>query len=139
MQCELGKATSLHLERLFIWVEQNAKGQGSLEKDIAKDVDRLKKILSTSYCNIEKEAAKEELEYYFEELEFLEDNKELYEISRIFLQIPWKYSGGMLVGKEYAQTKDFLKWAGYKPKKWASIIQSMAAVWINNIPKKSKS
>lgn len=124
---------------MFIWAKENGAGQGSLEEDIAKEVDRLKKVLFTSYCNIEKQNAKEELEYYYEELEFLEDDKELYEISRIFLQIPWKYSGGMIVGKEYESTKDFLKWAGYKPKKWTSIIQAMATVWISNIPKKGKS
>ena len=123
---------------MFVWARENGSGQGSLDQDISKDVERLKKTISTSFIKEEVETAKEDLAYYYDALEFLEDDKELFEISRIFLQTDWKYSGGIVVGKEFESTKSYLKWNGFKPKDWLPVMHSMANEWIKHIPKKKK-
>lgn len=71
------------------------------------------------------------------EIIFLDDDVELYTISRIFLQIPWEYGFSGPVGKKYEAIKDFLKWNGYEVKKWTSIVLQMAIVWISNQNTKS--
>lgn len=64
---------------------------------------------------------------------FYDDDIELYNLTRVFLQIPFEYGGmGGAVGKKYEATKDFLKWNGFKVKEWTQVILQMANVWINS-------
>jgi len=67
---------------------------------------------------------------------FLDDDKKYRDITYIFKQTPFTYTMGQAVGKDYQIAKDFLKYNGYKPKKWLSLIISMSNTWLNNIPKK---
>ncbi len=69
----------------------------------------------------------------------MEDDKELFILSHIFLQIPWEYDGmGNIIGKKYDAIKDYLKWNGFKPKEYTNIVLRMGQIWVNNIPKKEK-
>lgn len=65
---------------------------------------------------------------------FYDDDIELYNLTRVFLQIPFEYSGmGGAVGKKYEAVKDFLKWNNFNVKEWTPIILQMGSVWINEV------
>lgn len=65
-----------------------------------------------------------------DEPEWLDDDKELYKISTIFMQIPFEYGGmGSVVGKQYLPTKDFLEWNDLDVSYWTPIILLMGRVW----------
>ena len=46
--------------------------------------------------------------------------------------IPWKYSGGFLIGKEYEPLKDLLKMNDYDLKTMIPIFLQMTNIWVNN-------
>ena len=68
---------------------------------------------------------------------FYDDDIELYNLTRLFLQIPFEYAGmGWAVGKKYEATKDFLKWNGFNLKEWLPVVLQMGTTWVNNVSKK---
>lgn len=96
----------------MIWCEQNAKKAGELdlygeERDEIKN-NKLSEVI------------------------FYDDDEELYTLTRIFLQIPFEYGFSGATGKKYEAIKDFLKWNGFKVKKWLPIVLQMANRWISN-------
>lgn len=46
--------------------------------------------------------------------------------------IPWKYSGGFLIGKEYEPLKDLLTMNDYDLKTMIPIFLQMTNIWVNN-------
>lgn len=135
MRQRAGKAKQERLNRLLVWAEQNGADQGELQKDISKEIKKLKTILRESRDKQLIKSTLEELDHFKESIEIFDDDQELFDISRIFVKIPWEYGGfGTPTGKEYQAVKDFLKWEKYKPKAWTSIIVQMANAWITNIP-----
>jgi len=68
-------------------------------------------------------------------VEFLDDNNELSEIAYIFNLRNWEYSGDNLIGKNYDQLKDLLKWNGFNLKKTIPTILQMSRIYryeVNN-------
>ena len=69
---------------------------------------------------------------------FYDDDIEFYNLTRVFLQIPFEYGGmGGVLGKRYDAIKDFLKWNKFNIEKWTPIVVQMGNVWANNIKKVS--
>jgi len=65
---------------------------------------------------------------------FYDEDEELYNLTRIFLQIPFEYSGmGQLIGKRYDAVKDFLEWNNFNKKKWTAVVFAMGQEWVFNI------
>lgn len=62
-----------------------------------------------------------------------DDDKEFYQLSRVFLQIPFDREDGRIVGKQYDAIKDYLMWSKFDLKRWVPIFVSMGNVWANNI------
>lgn len=63
---------------------------------------------------------------------FYDDDVELYNLTRVFLQIPFDYSGmGGAIGKKYEAVKDFLEWNEFDVKEWTPIVLQMGIAWIN--------
>ena len=116
MRCWIGKAKEKRLKDLFLWCEQNAKKNGELDIDIEDKKDIINNPKS--------------------KIIFFDDDIELRDTSYIFLQIPFIYSMGQVISKDYQIAKDLLKYNGYKPKQWLNIIITMSNIWIENIPKK---
>lgn len=70
------------------------------------------------------------------EPEWLDDDIELYQVSNIFIQIPYEYSGmGGVVGKQYQPIKDFLKWNDLDVKYWTPIVLQMGKIWASELQK----
>jgi hypothetical protein len=98
---------------LYLWAEQNARGKGELSYSV-QDLEDLKKNPASKII-------------------ILEDADLLF-ISRIFLKIPWEYSGvGSIVGKKYEAIKDFFKIYNISKKDFLEIVITMGLIWANNI------
>lgn len=99
------------------WCEENARNDGEL--------------------SLEKEERDEIKNNKLSQITFVDDDEELFNLTRIFLQIPFEYGFDGATDKKYEACKDFLRWNGFKVKKWLPIVLQMARVWIRE-SKKSK-
>lgn len=60
------------------------------------------------------------------------EDEVLLNISKVFMKIPFEYSMGTLVGKNYLASKDFLLMHHFELKQWLEVILNMGLIWVNN-------
>ncbi len=60
------------------------------------------------------------------------DDEVLVNVAMVFLKIPFQYSMGLQIGKEYLASKDFLLMYGFELKQWLEVILSMGIIWCAN-------
>jgi len=92
------------------WAAQNAKGVGEMKLD----AEQRKSVRKNQKSRIV----------------FFDDEPELLELTRVFLQIPFEYGMMGAVGKKYEAIKDYLSWHGFILKKSVPVVEQMGMTWV---------
>lgn len=60
------------------------------------------------------------------------EDEVLINVSNLFMRIPFQYSMGFQIGKDYLASKDFLLMHHFELKQWLEVILNMGTIWCSN-------
>ena len=100
------------------------------EINLTKELDKID-LKNNLKLNLDSIVEKELINNPLSKVIILKDEV-LINIARVFMKIPFQYSMGMRIGKDYLATKDFLLMHHFELKQWLEVVLYMGLIWCSN-------